>query len=62
MIDKVGAFVPIKMGHEHVGWAGNHNNPAIGRRRRRDPQHARAELDVLQSQASEIATREAQRE
>ena len=60
MIDKVGAFVPIKMGHEHVGWAGDHNNAAIGRLKTGVTlEHARAELDVLQSQASEIATREA---
>jgi predicted permease len=59
MIDKVDAFVPIKMGHEHVGWAGDHNNAAIGRLKTGVTlEQARAELDVLQSQASEIATRE----
>ena len=54
------AFVPIHMDAERVGWEGDHNNEAIGRLRAGvTPEQARAELDVLQAQVSDIATREA---
>ena len=54
------AFVPIHMDAERVGWEGDHNNEAIGRLRAGvTAEQARAELDVLQSQVSAIATREA---
>jgi putative ABC transport system permease protein len=54
------AFVPIHMDAERVGWQGDHNNEAIGRLRDgATADQARAELDVLQRQVSEIATREA---
>jgi predicted permease len=54
------AFVPIHMDAERVGWEGDHNNEAIGRLRDgTTPEQARAELDVLQAQVSEIATQEA---
>ena len=54
------AFVPIHMDTERVGWEGDHNNEAIGRLRAGvAPEQARAELDVLQRQVSEIATKEA---
>lgn len=54
------AFVPIRMDAEHVGWEGDHNNEAIGRlRANATPQQARAELDVLQREVGEIATKEA---
>jgi predicted permease len=53
------AFVPIHVDAERVGWGGDHNNEAIGRLRAGvTPERARAELDVLQAQVSEIATRE----
>ena len=57
---KVDAFVPIRMDEDHVGWVGDHNNSAIGRLREDvTSEQARAELDVLQSQVSAIATKEA---
>src|SRR5262245_38497652 len=53
-------FVPIHMDTERVGWWGDHNNEAFGRLRAGvTPEQARAELDVLQVQVSEISTREA---
>jgi putative ABC transport system permease protein len=53
-------FVPIHMDAERVGWVGDHNNEAIGRLHNGvTADQARAELDVLQRQVSEIATREA---
>jgi putative ABC transport system permease protein len=53
------AFVPIHMDTERVGWQGEHNNEAIGRLRAGvTAERARAELDTLQAQVSEIATRE----
>jgi predicted permease len=53
-------FVPIHMDAERVGWWGDHNNEAIGRLRAGvTPDQARAELDVLQAQVSDIATKEA---
>jgi len=53
------AFVPIHVDAERVGWGGDHNNEAIGRLRAGvTPEQARIELDVLQAQVSEIATRE----
>jgi putative ABC transport system permease protein len=56
----VDAFVPIHMDAERVGWWGDHNNEAIGRLRAGvTPEQARAELDVLQKQVGEIATKEA---
>jgi predicted permease len=54
------AFVPIHMDVERVGWEGDHNNDAVGRLRPGvTPEQARAELDVLQAQVGEIATKEA---
>jgi hypothetical protein len=54
------AFVPIHTYVEGVGWWGDHNNEAIGRLRAGvTPEQAQAELDVLQVQVSEIATKEA---
>jgi predicted permease len=54
------AFVPIHMDAERVGWVGDHNNEAVGRLRHGvTAEQARAELDVLQVQVGEIATREA---
>jgi predicted permease len=54
------AFVPIHVDAERVGWWGDHNNEAIGRLRAGiTPEEARAELDVLQAQVSDIATKEA---
>jgi putative ABC transport system permease protein len=56
----VDAFVPIHMDAERVGWEGDHNNDAIGRLREGvTPEQARAELDTLQAQVSDIATKEA---
>jgi len=56
----VDAFVPIHMDAEQVGWWGDHNNEAVGRLRSGvTAQQARAELDVLQKQVGEIATKEA---
>jgi predicted permease len=53
----IDAFVPLRV---NVGWVGDHNNEAIGRLRPGvTVDRARAELDVLQSQVSEIATKEA---
>jgi HAMP domain-containing protein len=55
-----GAFVPIHMDAERVGWWGDHNTEAFGRLRVGvTPQEPRAELDVLQAQVSDIATKEA---
>jgi len=52
-------FVPIHMDVEQVGWAGDHNNDAIGRLRAGvTPEQARAEMDVLQAQVSAIATKD----
>jgi len=54
------AFVPIHTYVEGVGWWGDHNNEAIGRLRAGvTPEQAQTELDVLQVQVSEIATKEA---
>jgi putative ABC transport system permease protein len=54
------AFVPIHADPERVGWAGEHNNEAIGRLRAGgSPDAARAELDVLQAQVAVNATRDA---
>jgi predicted permease len=54
------AFVPIHMDVSRVGWEGDHNDEAVGRLRAGvTPEQARAELDVLQAQVSDIATREA---
>src|SRR5262245_27578457 len=54
------AFVPIHADPERVGWAGEHNNEAIGRLHAGvSPEAARAELDVLQAQAAVNATRDA---
>src|SRR5262245_17444371 len=52
--------VPIRLDDDHVGWVGDHNNAAIGRLRSGvTPERARAELDVLQRQISERASRDA---
>ena len=54
------AFVPIHMDTSRVGWEGDHNDEAIGRLRAGVTlERARAELDVLQVQVSDIATKEA---
>jgi predicted permease len=54
------AFVVIRVEDDHVGWVGEHNNLAIGRL---IPgvtvEQAHAELDVLQAQVAEIATKAA---
>jgi predicted permease len=53
----VDAFVPVRI---DVGWVGDHNDQAIGRLREGvTVDRARAELDVLQRQVSDIATKEA---
>jgi putative ABC transport system permease protein len=54
---RVDAFIPLQV---NVGWVGDHNNLAIGRLRRNvSIEQARTELNVLQAQVSDIATREA---
>jgi putative ABC transport system permease protein len=56
----VDAFAPIRRDEIRVGWVGDHNDQAIGRLRSGvTPEHARAELDVLQAQVSARATDEA---
>ena len=53
-------FVPIHMDAERIGWEGDHNNEAIGRLGAGVTiEQAHAELDVLQAQVSQIATKEA---
>jgi predicted permease len=53
-------FVAIRMASEHVGWAGDHNNEAIGRLKAGiTAKQARAELDVLQTQVSVMASADA---
>src|SRR5579872_1495602 len=53
-------FVPIHTDVSRVGWEGDHNDEAIGRLRPGvTPEQARAELDVLQRQVADIATKEA---
>ena len=55
--DTIDAVVPIRMDREHVGWVGDHNNPAIGRLKPGvTVDQARTELDMLQAQVSAIAT------
>jgi len=57
--DDIDVVVPIRMSDERVGWVGDHNNDAIARLKPGvSPGTARAELDVLQTQVSAIATRE----
>jgi predicted permease len=57
LTEAIDAFVPL---HVDVGWVGDHNDEAIGRLRDGvTTEGARAELDVLQAQVGEIATREA---
>jgi putative ABC transport system permease protein len=54
------AFVPIRMAEERVGWVGDHNNAAIGRLKPGvSVEAAQAELDVLQTQISAVATADA---
>jgi putative ABC transport system permease protein len=54
---RIDAFVPLLV---DAGWVGDHNNLAVGRLRAGvTVEQARAELDVLQAQVSEIATKEA---
>jgi predicted permease len=54
---RVDAYVPLRV---DVGWVGDHNDDAIGRLRPGvSVAEARAELDVLQRQVSELATKEA---
>lgn len=51
------AFIPMPI---DVGWVGDHNNFAIGRLREGvSIEQARTELNVLQAQVSDIATRQA---
>ncbi len=53
----VDAFVPLRI---RLGWVGDHNNQAIARLREGVTlESARAELDVLQAQVSEIASQRA---
>ena len=53
----VDAFIPLQV---NVGWVGDHNDFAIARLREGvSIEQARTELNVLQAQVSEIATREA---
>src|SRR5262252_1549462 len=53
-------FVPIHMDVSRTGWEGDHNNDAVGRlRAAATTEQAHAELDVLQTQVSQIATKEA---
>ena len=50
------AFIPLRV---NVGWVGDHNNQGIGRLRQGVTiQQARTELDVLQSQVSELTKSE----
>ena len=57
---KLDAFVPIRMERDRVGWVGDHNNAAIGRLKAGvTVEQARAELDVLQTQVSVVASDEA---
>jgi predicted permease len=57
LVASVDAFVPL---HVEVGWVGDHNDVAIGRLRDGVSLDAvRAELNVLQSQVSAIASKEA---
>jgi putative ABC transport system permease protein len=53
---KLDAFIPLRV---NVGWIGDHNNFAVGRLRAGvSAEAAQSELDVLQGQVSDIATRE----
>ena len=57
---RLDAFVVIRIDDDHVGWVGDHNNAAIARLKADvTPEQAHAELDVLQAQISDIATKEA---
>lgn len=54
---KVDAFIPLQV---NVGWVGDHNNFAVARLRDGvSIEQARSELNVLQAQVSDIATRQA---
>ena len=56
MIEAFDLFVPMRMS---AGWVGDHNNDAIGRLRPGvSIEQAHAELEVLQVQVGDIATRE----
>ena len=56
LVTNVDAVVPLR---PQLGWAGEHNNLAVGRLKRGVTlDTAAAELDVLEAQAGEIATRE----
>jgi len=58
--DKFDAIVPIRMPEEHVGWVGEHNDDAIARLKAGVTiDRALAELNVLQSQVSKLATAQA---
>lgn len=58
--DDVDVVVAIRMGDVRVGWAGDHNNFAIGRLKAGvTSEQARAELDLLQGQVSERARADA---
>jgi putative ABC transport system permease protein len=57
---KIDGFIAIRMASETVGWAGDHNNEAIGRLKAGvTAEQARAELDVLQIQVAERASKDA---
>lgn len=56
LVSTVDAAIPMPL---IAGWAGDHNNAALGRLKPGTTiESARAELDVLQGQVAEIATRE----
>jgi putative ABC transport system permease protein len=56
LVGSVDVFVPLRV---NVGWAGDHNNVAIGRLRPGvSLDQARAELDVMQQQVGAIASKE----
>lgn len=57
LVSAIDAAIPMPI---TVGWIGDHNNAALARMKPGVTiERARAELDVLQGQAGEIATREA---
>jgi predicted permease len=56
----VDAYVPMRVDEDQVGWVGDHNNYGLGRLRAGvSVEQARAELDVLQKQVGDRATKEA---
>jgi len=60
LVEKMDAFVPIHLERDRIGWVGDHNNAAIGRLKPGTTiEQARSELDVLQTQVSDLATKQA---